>query len=474
MPTLHRRLKPLSILIFLISIIGTPLFAYPVSITINVNFSAIPGQPDPISPRWNPGVITTAIETDSGNSGSLSGGGDRYARERVGITISNQPGTVSISANGQISASFGDGMGNSFNANLVIPPLASASALSFGSASFSAPASSTSYTIGAFSGKVGITGTINAVGLTAGPLSGISATAMASGAAPADGQISVGSNSGTSYAYTATVSPASATWLTLTGATGTAPASGSATVTAHFSTALAPATYSASVLVNTGSGTAGAIVIPVTYTVSAATTTPPVISGLSPSSAAAGGAAFPMTVNGSGFVSNSSVYWNMTALATTFVSATQLTAAVPASLIAAAGTASVSVANPGNVTSSPSVFTIGSGGPPPTITTLSPPSATATGAAFTLAVTGTGFVSGALVKWNSTALTTTFVSATQLTAAVPASLISAAGIASIVVTNPGGTSSAATTFTHQPGRTHNHKPESDFGRRRRTGLYANG
>ncbi len=447
MPTLHRRLKPLSILIFLISIIGTPLFAYPVSITINVNFSAIPGQSDPFNLAGTSGVITASLETASGNAGSYPA----TASVSIGtITINNQSGTVSISANGQISASFGDGMGNSFNANLVIPPLASASALSFGSASFSAPASSTSYTIGAFSGKVGITGTINAVGLTAGPLSGISATAMASGAAPADGQISVGSNSGTSYAYTATVSPASATWLTLTGATGTAPASGSATVTAHFSTALAPATYSASVLVNTGSGTAGAIVIPVTYTVSASATPPPVISGLSPSSAAAGGAAFPMTVNGSGFVSNSSVYWNMTALATTFVSATQLTAAVPASLIAAAGTAKVSVGNPGGLTSSAATFTIGGGGPPPAITSLSPSSATATGPAFTLTVNGSGFVSGAALGWNGTALTATFVSATQLTAAVPASLISAAGIASIVVTNPGGTSSAAATFTISP------------------------
>ncbi len=447
MPTLHRLLKPLSILIFLISILGTPVFAYPVSVTINVTFSALPGQPDPFGLAGSTGVITTALETDSGNSGSYPA----TASVSIGpITINNQTGTVAISASGQISATFGDGMGNSFSANLTIPPLASASALSFGSASFSAPASSTSYMLGASSGTVGITGNINAVGLTAGPLSGISATAMANGTPPADGQISVGSNSGTSYAYTATVSPASATWLTLTGATGTAPASGSATVSAHFSTALAPGPYTASVLVNTGSGTAGAIIIPVTYTVSASTTPPPVISGLSPSSAAAGGAAFALTVNGSGFVSTSAVYWNTTALPTTFVSATQLSVTVPAGLIATAGTASVTVVNPGNLTSSASTFTINSGGPPPTVTSLNPPSATATGPAFTLTVNGTGFVSGALVAWNSTTLTTTFVSATQLTAAVPANLISAAGIASVVVTNPGGTSSAATTFTISP------------------------
>ena len=442
MPTLHRNLKPLSILIFLISILGTPLFAYPVSITINVDFSTLPGQPDPFNLAGSSGVITTSIETSSGSPASYPA----TANVAIGpLVINNQPGTVSISANGQISATFG-ASGNSFSANLTIPPLASLSALSFGSASFSAPASSTSYTIGSFSGTVGITGTINAVGLTAAPLSGISATAMANGAAPADGQISVGSNSGTNYAYTASVSPVSATWLTLTGATGTTPA----TVAAHFSTALAPGVYSASVLVNTGSGTAGAIAIPVTYTVSGSATPPPVISVLSPSSAAAGGAAFLMTIYGSGFVSTSAVYWNTSALPTTFGSATQLTIMIPATLIATAGSASVTVVNPGSVTSNASTFTISSGGPPPTITTLNPPSATATGSAFTLTVNGTGFVSGAVVQWNSTTLTTTFVSATQLTAAVSANLISAAGIASVVVTNPSGASSAATTFTISP------------------------
>ena len=49
------------------------------------------------------------------------------------------------------------------------------------------------------------------------------------------------------------------------------------------------------------------------------------------------------------------------------------------------------------------------------------PSATAPGGpAFTLTVTGTDFVSGSTVDWNGGSLTTTFVSAYKLTAAVPA------------------------------------------------------
>src|SRR5205807_6465740 len=68
---------------------------------------------------------------------------------------------------------------------------------------------------------------------------------------------------------------------------------------------------------------------------------------------------------------------------------------------------------------------------------------------FTLTVNGTNFVNGATVNWNGTPLSTTFVSSTQLTATVPASLIATAGTASITATNPTcpGATSTAQTFT---------------------------
>lgn len=84
---------------------------------------------------------------------------------------------------------------------------------------------------------------------------------------------------------------------------------------------------------------------------------------------------------------------------------------------------------------------------PPAIAGLSPASAIAGGPAFTLTVTGTNFVSGTTVNFNGNALTTTFVSATQLTAMVPASDISAPGNSNITVTNPGGSISNTLTFT---------------------------
>jgi len=68
------------------------------------------------------------------------------------------------------------------------------------------------------------------------------------------------------------------------------------------------------------------------------------------------------------------------------------------------------------------------------------------GAQFTLTVNGTGFVNGSVVNWNGGALITTYVSAGQLTAVVPAARIASPGTASISVTSPppgGGVSNVA-------------------------------
>lgn len=73
----------------------------------------------------------------------------------------------------------------------------------------------------------------------------------------------------------------------------------------------------------------------------------PAISALAPNSATAGGTAFTMTVNGSSFSSKATVNFNGAALTSTFVTANQLTATVPATAIATSGTAQVTVTNPG-------------------------------------------------------------------------------------------------------------------------------
>jgi uncharacterized protein (TIGR03437 family) len=85
----------------------------------------------------------------------------------------------------------------------------------------------------------------------------------------------------------------------------------------------------------------------------------------------------------------------------------------------------------------------------PTISSLSPPSATAGGQAFPLTVNGANFGSDAVVQWNGAALPTHFVSSAQLTATVSASLIATAQTISISVTS-GGQTSTSMPFTINP------------------------
>ena len=105
--------------------------------------------------------------------------------------------------------------------------------------------------------------------------------------------------------------------------------------------------------------------------------TAPTLANLSPAHTSAAGAQFTLTVNGSGFTASSVVDWSSSALTTTFVSSTQLTAAVPASDIASPGTAAITVQAPGSGASNALQFEIDSAGSntPPT---LSPPSDTVT------------------------------------------------------------------------------------------------
>ena len=81
---------------------------------------------------------------------------------------------------------------------------------------------------------------------------------------------------------------------------------------------------------------------------------------LVPSTAEPGSHGLTITVNGTGFVSNSVVNWNGTPLSTLFVNFGQLLATVPDADVASAGTASVTVTNPapGGGTSNPASFTV--------------------------------------------------------------------------------------------------------------------
>ena len=89
----------------------------------------------------------------------------------------------------------------------------------------------------------------------------------------------------------------------------------------------------------------------------------------------------------------------------------------------------------------------------PTITTISPNSTAAGGAAFTLTINGTNFVAASMVNFGGSAPATTFVNSTQLTAAIPADSIASTGTSAVTVTNPapGGGTSKAMYFTITSG-----------------------
>ncbi|MGA3161654.1 MAG: FG-GAP-like repeat-containing protein [Terracidiphilus sp.] len=103
-------------------------------------------------------------------------------------------------------------------------------------------------------------------------------------------------------------------------------AAGSDTLTASYT----PDSNSASVYYS-ATGTSSAVTVSLVNPV-------PDINGISPAFTSAGGATFTLTVTGTGFMANSTVYWGSSSLSTTYGSATQLTAQVPAADVATAGT----------------------------------------------------------------------------------------------------------------------------------------
>ncbi len=175
----------------------------------------------------------------------------------------------------------------------------------------------------------------------------------------------------------------------------------------------------------------------------------PTITSLSPASATVGAASQAVTINGTGFVSTSTVTYNGAAHTATYVSSAQLKITLSATDLATAGTYPVVVTNPapGGGASNAMSFTVGN--PVPAITSISPGSATAGAAATTLTITGTKFLSTSTVSFNGVAHTTTYASATQLKITLSTSDLATAGIYAVVVTNPapGGGASNSVYFT---------------------------
>jgi hypothetical protein len=167
-----------------------------------------------------------------------------------------------------------------------------------------------------------------------------------------------------------------------------------------------------------------------------------------------GGSTFTVTVTGANFARGAVVRWNGADRPTAYVSAGRLEAALSAADLATPGTGALTVWNPAPGGGASNSLALPVAYPAPAVSAISPLTATAGGPAFTLVITGTGFVNGvSTILWNGAVRPTFFVAGTQLTTTVPAGDVAAVGAAQVTVSNPapgGGLSQPPATLSIVP------------------------
>jgi hypothetical protein len=174
----------------------------------------------------------------------------------------------------------------------------------------------------------------------------------------------------------------------------------------------------------------------------------PNVTSLSPPTLYVDSPTTKITINGSGFLSSTvaCLATGGTRLPTTYVSATQITTQVPATVLSSTGTVGLCLTNPapGGGTSFTPLQVVS---PDPSISSVSPPSIVAGTASETILVNGQNFMSGAKVQWNGTSIPTTYVSSTQLQAQPTTAELATGAIVQLTVANPSpGTLSSITNF----------------------------
>ena len=165
------------------------------------------------------------------------------------------------------------------------------------------------------------------------------------------------------------------------------------------------------------------------------------ISTLSPMSVVAGAASFTLTISGKNFLSGATVHFGSTTLTPVSVTASQIQVTVPAALVAAAGTQSVTVVQ-SSQTSNALTFTVRSAAV--TISTLIPSSVVLGGPNMPMLINGAGYTADATVLFGGVTLTPSLVTSTQIIVTVPAALVASLGTPSVVVTEASGASNAVT------------------------------
>ena len=156
----------------------------------------------------------------------------------------------------------------------------------------------------------------------------------------------------------------------------------------------------------------------------------PTVDALLPASAQAGSGALTVVVKGTNFVAGAQAYLNDTPRPTTFVNASEIKVDLTATDLQSAGDRTLKVVNPGPGGGdgyNTAIFKVTPVGenPQPSVEYISPQSVPADVQQFTLQVHGSGFVNGAKVRVNGIDQPTTFVSSTDLSAAIGAQSVQA-------------------------------------------------
>jgi hypothetical protein len=176
----------------------------------------------------------------------------------------------------------------------------------------------------------------------------------------------------------------------------------------------------------------------------------PTFTSVTPSSGLAGGGT-PLTITGTNFRSGLSVTIGGAAVTSLSLSGpTSIAVTTPAHAV---GTANIVITNSDatSVTAT-SAFTF-TANPTPTITNATPSTITVGSASTSITITGTGYTAQSTVQLNAIALSSQFVSNQQLTASLPANLLTSAQFGRLVVSNPapgGGSSDSGAAFASGP------------------------
>ncbi len=171
----------------------------------------------------------------------------------------------------------------------------------------------------------------------------------------------------------------------------------------------------------------------------------PALTSLVPSVVEAGDPPLTLSVVGNGFSDQTVIRWDRVARPTTFLNEFELNVGLEADDLATGKVVEVTALNPDGGVSNAMTFTINN--PLPSLTSISPDKTTAAGVGFALTLEGSNFVPGSVVHWDGSPRATTYVSGTQLQAAITSADIAEAGQFPVTVVNPapiGGTSEALT------------------------------